>query len=1750
MNAHNRWQYLQRRSVGGTHHAHAARDRVQRHHHLHLGACGVDRAGAHDLLTQLARAVEGLEHHIGAGVQRTAQQGDGLTRVGGSRARIGGGAAVGRGGQPAQRDAEGRTGAAHGADPDRSGGCACGHHHIDAAVVVVNIEPVVARDVADLLRAQPHAAGTLGKAAAAEHQGAADEGAPAHARIAQRGHDLQQQAAGVALQAHPPGGGVGGHHGAQGLVDRVHRGRHRELGQVARIVQRGEDQPVGGLQAAAADRDALAGVGCGQRGLRGGAAGGRGTQTAQVAQARSEALQAQAVSTKVAGRVARVGDLGVVAGVAVAADTEVEGAPGRSRPVLRGVAAAGAEVRRQQQLHAVGIKDARVGVQAGRVAQVEAELVARVQVESVQVHILVVGAGQTGADLDALVQPERRVQRGAQRVAHVGGRVQLGQGGDGDSTAAQRAAAPGGGHRDQACAHTARHGEGEQLLVGRACAAVHDGAHAEAAHAAAVDGDGQVVGGQSTAFDHHRVACCHHAASNAHGAQGGHDLQGHADPAAQHTHPPGAGQRGHGDAQALAVGAGTAGAGERAHRAAVINALELHQGGVAQALAQQHDGLSGHSRGHAGVGRDAAGRRRSDAAEHAGGLRRKVDASQLGVAAFGADADGAVQRARGHHVEGVVARTGHVKRGQVGGAIGQHHPADGDAGGAFHEARALQVEQAVLARAARVGARQRGHHLQPHASAGTEGLRRVHVRVVGQCLVQLAHAVHADVDQVGPAARTVAVPAVEHQQIKTQGVGLPGVQSAQVQALAGVVEAPAEAAEGGHGVAVDRAVAPGGVGGAGLEVVREHGHRAAAHHHVVEAPALVIQGLQPTVAEVDHRGAGPSGKAQGDVAVDRVGIAAEAQVAGALVDHPHVPGAGQVRHLHLQPRARVVDDQRGLRDDPGVALVVPDVEQHPRARPKIAAHQFDHLAHIGRRQPRIGRHARAGAGVDLAERGRQHGHRVHRRLDAVELALCGGDPQGAVRGEGQARDLVLVEVLAARVQAAQLRQHPAGPDLVLHQLRPPVGRAQPQVAGGGVHRQPRVRLDVERRRDHPNLRPGHRAQLDEAVARPVVLGQVNVPVGRVERRPRQVVVGVQRQPRDHRPGRRVHRQHLVRVGVAVEDQQTARRHVGAAKRHRRPEHLQAQVVEGVRCAKVARQRDRLQHLPAGRVDLEQVPRVGLVAHPQLATGRVHRHVAQAGARHVHPHGVERKRRAAAPCGAHRDVAQPVRGQRRAVQVGAAVLLHAVVVDVDVVRVRRRVGDAGPCEGVGRAALHIARAQQHRAVLDVNAADGGHDLQQRLAGRPKHLQAVRAVHIERQHQRGAAPVGGRRARAQAHHLQQPVDVAVAQQHVRARAQPRAHQRDGLPRVGRALRRIGRRARQRRAVHPAQVDAVARTRPACGLDVDRPEHPVAQRHRHPGVAVVDVHPQRRVVAVQHVRARVRARVQHRARSEPVLGVTPLHQPRPRDQHLRAAPVRRHRLHLNAHNRWQYLQREGAVSKVCTHRADLRKHHDVSGERVHRHVEIGVATRRVNAEDVDRGRADSPVGIHDFEGSAGVGRVEGHCNADLLARIGRWCRRGGWGATERAHIAGRADGEVAHDVRAQHIAHPVVDHGLVDAQLVVAGRQITVGHHREFLAKSASVDCEGGGYVVGGAEDAVSTGAHQRHQGRGEPRRVDRLVKHHIERAHQEAPFAFSNAGGHHHRCEGVGHDLQCDEVGQAHIAPRVGGAHLHSDGPATR
>ena len=1463
-----------------------------------------------------------------------------------------------------------------------------------------------------------------------------------------------------------------------------------------------------------------------------------------MAAAGAVALQRERVVTGVV-VAARAADVGVVVGVGVAADAHVVGAGRRRGPVQHR-----AVVDRPVDaglLDARSVEDPQVCVQARVVAERDRQQVAAGQIHPHQVHVgRSEGAVADGAvDLDPLVSAQVRVQRRSQRVADVGRWRDVGLRLARSGAAAQHAAAAGGRHRDDARTDAAGHRQRQQLLID-AVGAVHDSAHTEVAHPAPVNRHTQVVGRQPRALEHEGVAAGHRAA---HRAQRGHDLQVDARTAAQHRDRAAARQCRHHHGERAAVATGRAGARERAELAAVVDALELHQRGVGQALALQHDGLARHRRGLRRVGGRARAGAGLDRVEHAGGLAGTADTGEFGVAALGGDADRPVQRQRCHHVEAVVAHAGDIERRQVGRVVHQRHATDRDRGGALHEARAAQVELRVAAGLARVGTAQCGHDLQLDARTGAEGLRAVHIGVVGQRLVQLAHAVHAHVDQVRPGRGVVAVPAVEREQIKAQRVGLARSQSAQAQPLAGVVEAPAEAAEHRHRVAVDARVAPGRAGRARLEVVGEHRRRAVLDDHVVQAPALVADVLQPAVAEGNGRGAGAGREAQRDVAVHRIGVAVKAQVDRALVDHAHIARGGQVGHQHLQPRAASVDDQRRLRHHPGVARVVADVEQHPRAGAKVRAVQLDDLAHVGRRQRSVGRHTAVGRGQHLAERGGGHRRRVGLGVELVDLALCRGDPEGARRVERQPRDLVLVDALQRGVHAPQLGQQPRAVDAVLHQLRPAVGRAQPQVPGGRVDRQPRPRLDVERRGDRRHLRTRGRAQLNDPVARPVVLRQVDVAVGRVERRPRQVVVAVQHQAGDHQARGRVDRQHPVVARVAVEHQQAARRHARPAQAHRRTHHLQAQVVERIRRAEAVVHRDRLQHLPGARRDLQQVPRVGLVAHPEVARC-VHRHVAQAGARHVGAHAVERKRRARATGGGDGHPAQPVRGQCRAVEVRRPVLLDAVVVHVDVVvRVDSGVDRAGPGKAVGRRTLHIARAEQHRAVLHVDAADRGHNLQQRLARRAEQLQRIRPIDIDRQHQRGARAVNGCRRGREPRHLQRPVDVGPAQQDVAADVEPRARQRDGLPGVGRALARVSRRAAERSARHRTQAGAVVRACAACSLDVDRPKHPVAQRHRHPHVAVAHVLTQRRVVAVEHVRAGVDPRIEHRGRPKLVLAVVALHEARAGYEHRRARPVTRDRLHLHVQHRGDDLQREGAVGEVGDDLADLAVDDPIAGDRVHRHVEVGDATRGIGTEHVDDRGADGTVAVDHADARLGRAGVEGHRNADLLTCIRRW--RGGRlsDAGVGMHIARRADREVPDDVRRQQVADAVGDVVLDDAQLVVASRQETGRDDRQPLAEGARAEREVGGEVVGRAEDAVRTRAHQRNTGGREQRGVDGFTEHHVKRTHQEHAGTFGHVGRDHAGREGVGHHVQHNCVGQRGVAAGIGGPHLHRDLVAT-
>ena len=615
---------MQGQAGGCTHDPHQAGGGVARHVHLDLRARGIDRAGAHQVFCEAAVAVDRLEDDVGAEVEAAAHEGDALLGVGRRLRAVARGAAVGARRDGGEADAEGRAGAAHGADPDGPGGHAHGHGQVQPGVGVVDVLAVVAAQVVHGLCAQQHAGRAFGEAAARQHQGGAGVAAPADAHVAQGGHDLQQQAGRVTRQAHAPGGGVARHGGGEGLVDQVHGRGHGHFAQVAAVVQGGEDELVGALQAAARHADALPDVGRRQAGLRGQAAGGRGADGREVAGPRGEAFQAQRVAAEVASVVARVGRVGVVAGVAVAAHAQVVGAAGRHAPALECVRASRVEVARLEHGRARSIEDAHVSVQAvpeGRVAHHERQLIATRQVELEQVHVFRAGAGQVAVDVDALVGAQPRVERGAQGVAHVRWR-QAGQRCDGGG-AAQAAGPAGGGHGDHAGCHAARHGQGEELLVRGARCAVHEGAHVEGAHAAAVDADGQVVGGQPAAFEHEGVARAHRAA---HRPQGRHDLQQHARATAQHADQPRARQGRHREAQALAVATGAAGAREGAQHARVVHAQELHQGGVGEALAHQGDGLARHGRGHAGTRRHARAGHRADAGEHARGLVAEVGA--------------------------------------------------------------------------------------------------------------------------------------------------------------------------------------------------------------------------------------------------------------------------------------------------------------------------------------------------------------------------------------------------------------------------------------------------------------------------------------------------------------------------------------------------------------------------------------------------------------------------------------------------------------------------------------------------------------------------------------------------------------------------------------------------------------------------------------------------------------------------------------------------------------------------------------------------------------------------------------------------------------------------------------------------------------------------------------------------------------------------------------------------------------------
>ena len=663
------------------------------------------------------------------------------------------------------------------------------------------------------------------------------------------------------------------------------------------------------------------------------------------------------------------------------------------------------------------------------------------------------------------------------------------------------------------------------------------------------------------------------------------------------------------------------------------------------------------------------------------------------------------------------------------------------------------------------------------------------------------------------------------------------------------------------------------------------------------------------------------------------------------------------------------------------------------------------------------------------------------------------------------------------------------------------------MAGGRIDGQPAVALDVERCDGHTGLHAGGGVDGDDAVARAVVLGEEDAVGGGVEGGAGEVVVGIQREAGEHRASGGVDRQHAVRVGVAVEDQQAARGYRGGPQGHGSGEHLQAEVVEAVRRPEISRQRDGLQHLSGGRVDLEQIARVGLIAHPQLARG-VHRHVAQVGARHAHAHGVQCEGCAGAAGGADADIAQPVRGQRGAVEVDAAVLEGEVgaVVGVDVVGVGWGVAHGGPGEAVGARAFDEARAEQHGAVLDVDAGEGGHDLQQRLGGRAEQLQREGAIGVRGHEQRGAGAVGGDRARAQAHHLQGAVGVRPAHQDVAAQVQPRAHQRDRLAGVGRGLGGVCRRAAEGHAGDAGDAGGVARAHATGGLDADRTEHPVycpaVQRHGQIHVAVGHI-AQRRIRASEDVCARASAGIEHHARAEAVLAVVALDEARARNAHRGCGAVGGHAQDLHISDRGHDLQREGAIGEIGAHRADLRVDDRVARHGINGHREESEIERRVHTNRREHTCRGGAVRIGDVRLHPRCRRIERHRDADLLCWVGRRCRRDVGDAEGRAHVTGRPDREVANDRRGQRVARSVADHARSDGQSVIPCRQDRVDQDAQLLATGAGVKVNGGADVIGGAEDAVGTRPNDPHAAGVQTGRVKRFIEGDVDRTHQETP-----------------------------------------------
>ena len=786
-------------------------------------------------------------------------------------------------------------------------------------------------------------------------------------------------------------------------------------------------------------------------------------------------LQAQRVASKIAAGVARIGRVDVVAGVVVAADADVVGARSRRDPDQGGVLAR-AEVRRLRlQHHTLGIVDAQVRIQAAGVDHVQPQRIACAQLHPVQVNIQRCGDGT--ADAQPLIDPQRRVERRGDDVAHVGRRAQRAQR-CGVRPGAQAARAPSRAHRDDPCPHAGGHRQRDQLLVGAGGVAVHHRLPAEAAHRAPVDADDQVVGGQPRAFEHDGVARGHRAA---HRLERGHDLQLKTRPTAQHRDRPRPGQRRHHHAERAAVPA--ARARERARPARVVKPQELHQRAVAHALARQRDGLARHRRRLAGIERCALAGCGADAGEHRDGLRAEVVARDLVPATVGGHPDRAVQAARGHHAQLVVGRAADVDRVVVGDPVLLHHPAHGDGGRTLHEARAVQIEiPVVLARPAVAHVHQLGHHLQPDARARVERLHPV-LRVVGQRLVEHRAGVDHHPEVVRACADVQTLPAVDGVEVELQRVGLPGSQPAQAQRLAVVAKPAREAGEGGVGVVGGRA-APVGLG-AGLEVVLEDPHIAAPHHHVVQAPALVVQVLQPTVGEADHRAVGPGGEVHRHLAVDRVhpgpAKVGEAQVLRPAVDHADIARAGQVGHAHLQPRAVRACQQRADGHHLGRAIGIARVEHHRGAAAEVGAAQLDHIAHVGRGLSAVGRRAVARQREHLRERGHRGGGPVQLGVDLVDLTLGAGHQQLAVAIKHQPADLPLVDQLAGQVHRAH--QRAVAPHLV-HQGTG-VAATQPQIARHRVDGQARMGLDVHPRRQRKGGQQvtGDRVHLAQVVAR-------------------------------------------------------------------------------------------------------------------------------------------------------------------------------------------------------------------------------------------------------------------------------------------------------------------------------------------------------------------------------------------------------------------------------------------------------------------------------------------------------------------------------------------------------------------------------------------------------------------------------------------------------------------------------------------